>query len=1668
MATGCAEERDPINRVQANALSKSFFVGDKLADTSDDPEFWTQATIIDVGYGASQSGLFTSTYTQAVARIKWQITEDLLLGRLTYERIADSDNKGVGPSDSDGQVVVAYRISKHFDIRRAYNPSTGEELNVVEENASDRLWNEREYFRVDWSKNLNTEAYDFDTLSLLGVYGGVSYQSLAYYVNDPNDADAPFFDVENGYFDVTNKAFATPGLIDLSHLGWGIDTFPACFLPNDILGGSEPAGNCNPTELTVRQAFRRVVDTDYEPADWDGYRFQSYGGFYTERYGYARNYGMADSKWHRFLTRYNVWQRSHAYGNSCKPNSDGSPNWDCINPKIDKMEDAVQCYVPFQCDEETPDFGGDAAAEYEWRTEHCRGTPFGEDPHRDNDQNGTEDECEWVTRITGFPGSRCDAFKQRCTLPYRLRQPRQLAWYFTNDSAQDYWQGTEWATHDHDVAMRSAMAVARYAECRATGGDKEGCTAAYPVYFGQMDDHLEVKQLSREVDDCRHGVTYPDVGAVNSQKREDFCVGLADSISAARAGQNRPFDTGVVEIAKAAEQIVLCHSPVEANDPPICAPADERLPAGITAAACNKAYQDRSDSELIATCRAAKNVRRGDLRHHLVNVMNEPQTPSPWGIYTDAEDPLTGETFSAAINVWAHVNDLWSQIVIDRVRYIKGELATEDVTDGRYVKDWAQAAKAASGGQGMAPRMSRDQVNKRIADFSKVSPKALQKMTKNFDVSAYGKVKKLRNEIRGVRASLNTVGSMRPIYESRRKTAQATEFEAELVDPMMMQYIAADKLPSAGFALDQASVLRRLNPTVQKELRNMYQSALAERGTCVFNQAPAPMAMTGLADSLEAKFGKFDPTQSKTEQQFRAERMRKYIAQRAHYAVIVHEMGHSVGERHNFVSSSDAYNYRPQYWQLRTNDGQVSERCGCDPNAPFSDQTCGNYVADGSQCLGPRYYDPQDENERKNMIWMWMHSSVMDYAGEYTQDFLGLASYDFAAHRMFYGETVAVFDDPGYAVGNARASGMISKMDSFGGILGIQPEFDGEDIHYTQIQKNYEVIKDCQPLSQEQLDAYRPASWNEETQGTWDPTLDGFIVTNASGQYTKCRQQKVDYVPWQSLHFPAGTELNGVGFYRGGPSIDKESRIRVPYGFATDRWADLGNASVYRHDNGADVYEIFDFLLTQQEVHHIFDNYRRGRQTFSVRSASGRTLGRYNEKVRDAAKGLGLLANIYRDFAAANNWVFDGGYWGFISNLFFRENILVSGMAFDHFVRTFARPEVGSHYREGGVLLSEEDSYANNTISEVLIPNGASGYYGNITAGGKLVENRLSEDQGEFDSNFTMNAGSYYDKVWAPYLMTESEDNFISDSRSDFVDGRYRAVSLADLFPDGFRRWMANSLTNDKTINGAWLAASASGSVLVDSEKFPAWPIGFTTWWTDQPEVCFPAEGTNICTAFGGDSSNFDPRTPDNVVPLSGQIGWNQQKFLIAMTLLYLPANQRDDWLNQIAVWQLGTDPDPAFANRIEFHDPNGKIYVAKRMGKETIFGKTVERGIAARVLEYANSLLVQAYETDPGPDLDNDQKPDWYIPRVDPGTGKINVLHDSTMQFVDEASGTFVNTIPGCDGNDKNNGEDNTKCPCSANLSCKALNDYAALPNYLRQALDAYNYDISKQGIYD
>jgi hypothetical protein len=259
------------------------------------------------------------------------------------------------------------------------------------------------------------------------------------------------------------------------------------------------------------------------------------------------------------------------------------------------------------------------------------------------------------------------------------------------------------------------------------------------------------------------------------------------------------------------------------------------------------------------------------------------------------------------------------------------------------------------------------------------------------------------------------------------------------------------------------------------------------------------------------------------------------------------------------------------------------------------------------------------------------------------------------------------------------------------------------------------------------------------------------------------------------------------------------------------------------------------------------------------------------------------------------------------------------------------------------------------------------------------------------------------------------------------------------------------------------VTTSSGGNPLVDDEGYSEWPLGVTTWWTNDVQTCFPAPGTTMCTNYNDQAGTlFDPRTPTSTRVIDPQIGWEQQKFLIAQTLMYLVDNERTEWFDMMRLWRLGSDADPAFTNRIEFHDPSGQVWVAKTYGKETIFGKEVQRGIAARVLEFANEMLVLAYETTPGPDLDGDAAPDWYIPVIT--DGKAEVMFNPDTLWLNEA-GTQFNGSPPADCN----GTDNSGCECGDNVFCVRMANHVPVIAFLRQAFTDFDYvDGSQIGVED
>lgn len=451
---GCAQERDPRNYVQPNAMDKSFFVGANLRDASDDPEFYMRNTLVDVPYGSGVDGLFTATYAQPLSRMKWEIQENSLYARLTYERIENSDHKG-SKRTNDGAVVAMFHIESHFDVKRAYNPTTGEDLNVIEENTTDRPWYERQYMRVDWSQNLITDAYQLDTLSQIGAFG-VSYAPLAYKIEDPTDPNAPLFKPEEGYFDITQKAFATP---EIYHTQWG--DYPACFFTGQI------TTDCNPTELTLRLSFKKVEDTDYEPVEWDGKKMDAFGAFTEERFGYDRNFGLIDQNWHRFAGRHNIWQKSHIEGSQC-----GVDFWRDDLGNIVKYKQNGDGTFPRDANGlPIPDPNGAPFV----------GTPAGLDPKRDvdtdGDHGGTEDDCQFFANGGDqllHKGAYCDLAVKKCALPLYERKIKTIPWYYGPGENNDLFPSTNDALNGWNLAVKEAALLGMKAEAERVGVTFDG------------------------------------------------------------------------------------------------------------------------------------------------------------------------------------------------------------------------------------------------------------------------------------------------------------------------------------------------------------------------------------------------------------------------------------------------------------------------------------------------------------------------------------------------------------------------------------------------------------------------------------------------------------------------------------------------------------------------------------------------------------------------------------------------------------------------------------------------------------------------------------------------------------------------------------------------------------------------------------------------------------------------------------------------------------------------------------------------------------------------------------------------------------------------------------------------------------------------------------------
>jgi hypothetical protein len=327
---GCAGRGD-IDRTQPDKVDKSIFVNEDGTPRV----FYMRHTVTGVPPTTSVAfeGLMGS-----LEKVTFRIEENRLWAYRAWDYAPGAQNEFTGGKNNKDTPVAGFQILSHFDVQREYNPSTGEQTNVLVENVTDRPWNQRKFMRVDWSQNAAGPE------QLTGQFGYVTQViPSSYWVrsDDITNPDRPI--VRRDYIDITNKFQVVPDLYTCYRVFNAVGAF-----------GDDGGWDCGASEIKVRTSILPVQPSGYEPLEYpdrvvlkddEGRPIKTYNGVYpcndsffswaskegaspadcsdagadmfkkfgffrTVRQDYDRKVGAVEENRKYYANRWNIWKQS--------------------------------------------------------------------------------------------------------------------------------------------------------------------------------------------------------------------------------------------------------------------------------------------------------------------------------------------------------------------------------------------------------------------------------------------------------------------------------------------------------------------------------------------------------------------------------------------------------------------------------------------------------------------------------------------------------------------------------------------------------------------------------------------------------------------------------------------------------------------------------------------------------------------------------------------------------------------------------------------------------------------------------------------------------------------------------------------------------------------------------------------------------------------------------------------------------------------------------------------------------------------------------------------------------------------------------------------------------------------------------------------------------------
>jgi hypothetical protein len=336
MLGACAGQGD-IDRTQPDKVDKSIFLN---SDGSPKTFYYRKTT---VGVPPTSNYVFEGMMGD-LQKVRFDILEKYIIGYRSYDYAPGSESPYTSGANNNDTPLLMFAITSQFDVKREYNPATGEQTNVISENTTDRPWNQRQYIRVDWSVNLvDPPVNDTTNVDPMSVFFPAATLQTGFSVGQGDQAyinpDRPI--ISKDYIDIATKELRTPDM-------------NACALMFDPLVNDGGLWGCGPAEITYRNSLLPVPPLTYVPLSYpdqqaltDGAgnpikfaqdpatgnlvncdqasldavgltgddcqaftmdRFNKFGYFRTVRQTYDRQVGATEAGRQYFINRWNIWQ----------------------------------------------------------------------------------------------------------------------------------------------------------------------------------------------------------------------------------------------------------------------------------------------------------------------------------------------------------------------------------------------------------------------------------------------------------------------------------------------------------------------------------------------------------------------------------------------------------------------------------------------------------------------------------------------------------------------------------------------------------------------------------------------------------------------------------------------------------------------------------------------------------------------------------------------------------------------------------------------------------------------------------------------------------------------------------------------------------------------------------------------------------------------------------------------------------------------------------------------------------------------------------------------------------------------------------------------------------------------------------------------------------------